>query len=434
MGHLRLDNFLLNLDFRLPFRFLKCPNFLYLFQIQMWKSLAVLLGLVALSIAFPNPQDDDQELLAELDGLASEDGERYGGIESDLDASDLLEIFGIDEPKKTFEVVDEEDEEYGSTHNAGVPKDIIQDDRSKQCSFYAESGYRCVPYYSCENGEIITDGGGLINVRFGGLNDVQLDPETSKCPGSLEMCCRHPDWIGLPIQTPIPIKKPDEDDITDTGDSNEYSDGDGDLDSILDNDGDDDYNDNNNNDSVNTNDNSDNTDGDDDYNGSDNNGSDSVNTNDNSDNNNDGSDTVEEKDPNNGQDGNGGDSYNGQNGDGDNYSDPNGDNYNGQGTDNGNGNGNGNDNALPNIADEPNYPYPTANGYQPQCGRRNYDGVGVRISHSNSIEKQTQFGEWPHMCAVLNRTEIGGVEHNLYVCGGSLIAPNVILTAAHCVE
>eukprot|EP00093_Oithona_nana_P002816 02816.XXX_3144_4816_1 [CDS] Oithona nana genome sequencing. len=89
---------------------------------------------------------------------------------------------------------------------------------------------------------------------------------------------------------------------------------------------------------------------------------------------------------------------------------------------------------LPVIADEPTYPYPTANGYKPQCGQHNTDGVGVRISHTNIDDKRTQFGEWPHMCAVLNKTLIGGVEHNLYVCGGSLIAPNVILTAAHCLD
>merc|ERR1712018_526274 len=35
------------------------------------------------------------------------------------------------------------------------------------------------------------------------------------------------------------------------------------------------------------------------------------------------------------------------------------------------------------------------------------------------------------MCAVLETVEIGGFQHQLYTCGGSLIAPNVILTAAH---
>merc|ERR1711953_904591 len=72
--------------------------------------------------------------------------------------------------------------------------------------------------------------------------------------------------------------------------------------------------------------------------------------------------------------------------------------------------------------------------YTRQCGKRNIGGLGVRIQSNTKGDRETQFSEWPHMCAVLNRTVIGDTEQNLFVCGGSLIAPNVILTAAHCVD
>lgn len=57
------------------------------------------------------------------------------------------------------------------------------------------------------------------------------------------------------------------------------------------------------------------------------------------------------------------------------------------------------------------------------------------ITGSISFGKEdTQFGEWPHMCAVLKQVMLGSEKVHTYICGASLIAPHIILTAAHCVQ
>merc|ERR1712066_559879 len=49
-------------------------------------------------------------------------------------------------------------------------------------------------------------------------------------------------------------------------------------------------------------------------------------------------------------------------------------------------------------------PPPPIIKYQPKCGRRNLNGLGARIQ--GFTESESQFGEWPHMCAVLHEKPV----------------------------
>ena len=66
------------------------------------------------------------------------------------------------------------------------------------------------------------------------------------------------------------------------------------------------------------------------------------------------------------------------------------------------------------------------------CGYRNPDGVGFRIIGDR--DNEAQFGEFPWMVAILREEPAPEESLNLYECGGALIAPTVVLTAAHCVQ
>ncbi|XP_053668533.1 phenoloxidase-activating factor 2-like, partial [Anopheles marshallii] len=69
--------------------------------------------------------------------------------------------------------------------------------------------------------------------------------------------------------------------------------------------------------------------------------------------------------------------------------------------------------------------------YRQTCGMRNPSGIDFQMI--GNMNGESEYGEFPWMLAVLVEKPTIGSNLNVYQCGGSLIAPNVALTAAHCV-
>ncbi|XP_055535654.1 uncharacterized protein LOC129724631 isoform X1 [Wyeomyia smithii] len=78
----------------------------------------------------------------------------------------------------------------------------------------------------------------------------------------------------------------------------------------------------------------------------------------------------------------------------------------------------------------PAYRPPPTHAKLGQCGVRNAQGINGRIKNPVYVDGDSEFGEYPWQVAILKKDP----KESVYVCGGTLIDNQYIITAAHCVK
>merc|ERR1712222_278479 len=130
----------------------------------------IILGLVALVRSQYSGETQDlsnsqldalNDIFGDAAGNGAYSGQQVGRLEGGTNGVEAI-----------IQVVKNEDgyvapDDYQQTQGALTDKATSNvDNVFENCADYTESqGYECVPYYQCHNGTIITDGGGLIDIK-----------------------------------------------------------------------------------------------------------------------------------------------------------------------------------------------------------------------------------------------------------------------------
>ncbi|XP_037094074.1 putative lysozyme-like protein [Pollicipes pollicipes] len=81
----------------------------------------------------------------------------------------------------------------GGGASSAVTTDDSESDESYESHEDLTQDCVCVPYYLCKDGDIITDGEGLIDIRFGPTSGSEEESKSnSQCDNFLDVCCTSP--------------------------------------------------------------------------------------------------------------------------------------------------------------------------------------------------------------------------------------------------